>query len=258
MNFLTDIPRQLWRRKLWPVALLLLGALAAVPLLLAKEPQAAVVSAAKPAAKVEGVPATFVSATEPTATETERRRVLGAEKDPFEPAPLPKKKKTAKAKKKQASTSTKTQAPAKTTEDSKGGSTAGGGGSTTPSVTPVATATPEPKKTYPANSVTVRFGTTADSELQSTLLRKTAPLPSDEDPLFVFMGLKDNGKTAVFMITGEATAEGDGSCEPSPEDCQTVELRAGETEFLTLPASEDGQEPIQYQLDVVKLHPKKD
>ena len=43
------------------------------------------------------MPATFVSAAE-QAEDAERRRVLGEEKDPFEPAPLKKAKKT-KAKK---------------------------------------------------------------------------------------------------------------------------------------------------------------
>ena len=46
MSFVTDTWRQLVRRRLWPVALLLLAALAAVPFVLAKDPEPAAVPAA--------------------------------------------------------------------------------------------------------------------------------------------------------------------------------------------------------------------
>src|SRR4051812_6846195 len=62
MNVITDTLRQIFRRKLWPVALLLLGALVAVPLLLAKEPESNTLAAAANAKQVEPLPATFVSA----------------------------------------------------------------------------------------------------------------------------------------------------------------------------------------------------
>ena len=39
MNLITDTLQGLVRRKLWPVALLLVGALVAVPLVLAKTPE---------------------------------------------------------------------------------------------------------------------------------------------------------------------------------------------------------------------------
>ena len=42
MSFLTDIWRQLKERRLWPVALLLVAAIVAVPLVLAKDPEPAV------------------------------------------------------------------------------------------------------------------------------------------------------------------------------------------------------------------------
>src|SRR3954452_23518804 len=92
MNLITDTWRQLVRRRLWPVALVLFAALVAVPLTLAKQPAtaapASVAAAATPATATDG----YVKLATDTAT-AKRRRVLGAEKDPFEPAPLPKAKK---------------------------------------------------------------------------------------------------------------------------------------------------------------------
>ncbi len=95
MNLITDSLRGLVQRKLWPVALLLVGALVAVPVVLSKPPTTAPASSPNAKQKTEPIPATFVSSADATeATEAaERRRVLGDVKDPFEPAPLKKAKK---------------------------------------------------------------------------------------------------------------------------------------------------------------------
>jgi len=64
--------------------------------------------------------------------------------------------------------------------------------------------------------------------------------------------LKD-GKTAVFLLSSDATATGDGHCRPSPKSCQTIEVKEGDTEFFDLTVN---GEPVQYQLDVVKVFKK--
>ena len=62
--------------------------------------------------------------------------------------------------------------------------------------------------------------------------------------MLVYRGVEDGGKVAVFELTGDVDAEGDGNCAPTPEDCQYLKLRAGETEFLTLTdtGTETGEE----------------
>ncbi|MBE2316616.1 hypothetical protein DVA67_011560 [Solirubrobacter sp. CPCC 204708] len=263
MNLITDTWRGLVRRKLWPVALLLVGALVAVPMFLAKEPEVTP-APANAQAQVEGLPATYVTAaTEDSALEedatSKRHRALGAEKDPFEPAPLPKAKK--KKTKKATKTSTAKTEPAATetdsakTEPSTGSGDAGGGASepSAPVATPTPTATPTPA---PDNSVRVRFTrveeTTAD-ELPAVTVEELSVLPDEENPVVVFQGLEKKGKIAVFELTGNATVEGDGECEPSPTDCRIVRLRAGETVFITV--KDTGEETdAQYQLDLVKIN----
>ena len=80
-------------------------------------------------------------------------------------------------------------------------------------------------------------------------------LPDEDAPVLVYRGVEDGGKVAVFELTGSVTAQGDGDCEPSPEDCQILRLRAGETEFLTV--TDTGTETdAQYQLELVKIHTK--
>ena len=80
-------------------------------------------------------------------------------------------------------------------------------------------------------------------------------LPDEENPVLVYRGVEDGGKVAVFELTGDVVAQGDGKCEPTPEDCQYLKLRAGETEFITVTDTGD-ETDAQYQLDLVKIYKK--
>jgi hypothetical protein len=274
MNVITDTLRQLVRRKLWPVAVVLVGALVAVPLMLAKSPESTAQATAANAGKAESLPATFVSADDPAAT-TKRRRVLGAAKDPFAPAELPKakKKKHAKAKAKATDSETTGTKTDDTSSSGSGDTSSGSGGTATPPVAPQPTATPTP--TIPAFSIKVRFGSTDGAEaLAARTVERLSVLPDEENPLVVYRGIEDGGKVAVFELTGGIDAQGDGTCAPTPENCEYVKLRAGETEFFTVPAEPAKTEPTdpstdaptdpaatpepqaQFQLDLVKIYKK--
>ena len=78
-----------------------------------------------------------------------------------------------------------------------------------------------------------------------------------DNPLLVYLGVKDGGKAAVFMLDSTVTAQGDGSCEPSPANCETLVLREGETEFFDVEAGADGTSAAQFQLDLVDINTKK-
>ena len=245
MNAITDTLKALWQRKLWPVAVLLVGALAAVPMVLAKDPFPAPAPAVAQAKGDEGLPATFVSAADP-AEDGERRRVLGDPKDPFAPAPLSKK---AKAARKKAAAAAK---QAQSEGDSSTSKTSGGGSSKSVRrrlrrrrrLDDGRTARQrgaEPAPTVPKYSIKVRFGST-DAEPVAKTVERLAVLPSEEAPVLVYRGVEDGGKVAVFELTGSVVAVGDGKCEPGPEDCQILKLRAGETEFLTI--SDTGAGPM--------------
>ena len=85
-------------------------------------------------------------------------------------------------------------------------------------------------------------------------------LPDEDNPVMVYRGVDDGGKVAIFELTGDVDAQGDGTCAPTPEDCQYLKLRAGETEFITvsdvLTATGEAAEEAQYQLDLVKIYKK--
>ncbi len=243
MNVVTNTWHQLVRRRLWPVALLLVAALAAVPFVLASEPA----PVAPPAEPMPAVTADDEIA-EPVVAKVEakdrsrRRRVLGVRKDPFEPAPVKKPKKA-----KQASTATDTPEP----KSSEPAPTSSGGGSTAPSVpTPTEPSPPKP----PAGSITVRFGDASSDELPSGWLAKLEPLPDDDEPLLVFMGLTKNGKHAKFLVDASLTPTGDGTCKPHPASCETVLLSRGETEFFDVIDPGTGEITAQYQLDLIRIN----
>jgi hypothetical protein len=261
MNLITETWRGLVRRKLWPVALLLVGALIAVPFTLAKTPEVEPAPAnLAAAAGDEGIPATYVTSAADAEAESEdtgkRRRTLGKDKDPFEPAPLPKAKKKKKSAKKQATTTSTDSSPSKT--ETSGG---GGGGASSPTA-PVATATPTATpKPAPLNSIRVRFAKVEEDataeEPKSQLVERFEVLPDEENPVLVYRGVEDGGKVAVFELTGNVTVEGDGACQPTPEDCQILKLRAGETEFVTVTDTGSETTDAQYQLDLIKINARK-
>ncbi|MGZ8633179.1 MAG: hypothetical protein ACXWZZ_04890, partial [Solirubrobacteraceae bacterium] len=114
----------------------------------------------------------------------------------------------------------------------------GGGGSAT-----------DPLDVY---HLTLRFGEAGHLKTLKDIAR-LAPLPTADNPFFVFTGVLEDGKTAVFLLSSDATATGDGHCKPSAKACQTIEVKQGDTEFFDLTVN---GEAVQYQLDVVRVFKK--
>jgi hypothetical protein len=252
MNVLSTTWRQLVRRKLWPLAVLLIAALAAVPVLLARD-ATPVETPALPANAAPAETADNDALAEPVvakasaADRSRRRRVLGARKNPFEPAPVkkPKKAKTA------VETKDTADAP-KDTPETKAPVTDAPSAPVAP-VAPVAPKKPAP----PKGSLLVRFGDPASDSLEKKLLRKLEGLPdgtTETGPLIIYTGLKDHGKKAVFLVDASLEPTGDGTCKPHPSSCETIELRAGETEFFDVIDPETGEVTAQYEIDVIKIN----
>ena len=279
MSVITDTWRQLVRRRLWPVAALLVAALAAVPFVLAKDPEPTPV--VPPASGGAGSAAgRGVLATQPIVAlagpedRTKPRRVLGVRHDIFKPTK--KAPKVAKAASKAVAGATQetaandtTASTGSTTSGASSGSTGSNGstGADTPATTPATPSTPAtpvpvpapapatPEPTWPANSLTVRFGDSTASALEKSTLERLSPLPSAEDPVAIYLGLQDDGETAVFLLGDGVQPTGDGTCLPEPTSCETLALKAGETEFLDVMGPDGATPTAQYELDVVAVHP---
>lgn len=266
--------RELVRRRLWPVALLLIVAAVAAPIFLGDDGEPSV-AAATPGAIGDdpflGEP--IVAAAGDGATER-RRRVLGAPKDPFRPTgqqPRPASTDEAPSGGSKESSSTGGQTTRATTGGgTTGGGTTGGAPDSTPVPTgppgPLPTVTPvpaEPKPALEVHSLRVRV----DGVEREEPLSRLTPLPTADDPAVIYLGLLADGKTAVFLLDVGVTADGDGTCHPSPSDCQRVYLKKGDSEFFDVTrvadvgedgsTGEAGSTGGEFQLDLLEISTKK-
>jgi hypothetical protein len=255
MSVITDIWRQLVRRRLWPLALLLVAALVAVPMVLAKQPEVTTeVPVANGAGSVATDPVTLAADPIVSAAEAndrgEKAKVLGTKHDIFKPT-------AKKVKVKQAQTDTGSgTGTAPTPSNSGGGSGSSGGTPTGGGATPTPVTEPKPApKTYALYSLSVRFGASdGGSQPSKMTLPRLKALPSDADALLIYLGLARDHKTAVFMLDSNVKPQGDGECDPTPENCETIRLRVGETEFFDVMSDDGVTVAGQYQLDLLKIH----
>lgn len=247
MKFLQNIVADLVEKRLWPVAAVLIVGLLAVPTLLAKQsdPPAPEAPAAV-VAKGADTPLTLDT------TPIRRRNRGGKSRNPFQ--------QLFKAKTEDGAQSSGALLP-KSSPDASGSLADGGGLSGgQPSVVPVPKPAGTPKKksapkkkaSLDTYKVTLRFGKNGSKRTIRDIARLT-PLPSTEDPFFVFLGVKTDGRTLAFLVSADAKATGDGKCRPR-DTCETIEMRAGDTEFFEV-TTENG--PVQYELDVVSIRKNK-
>jgi hypothetical protein len=259
-SFLRNLVRDLVERRLWPVALVLVAALVAVPVVLGRGgPQEAPAPLPTPAAPATGAGTAGGGMTARAAIAIDesapvRRTRDGKLRNPF----------TSPAAPKPAATSS-TDAPS--TAPSPGGASTGAptsGGQSTPSPTPPSsgsgsdtpTTTPKPASKPKADDasdtyhVSLRFGETGRQETLRDIARLT-PLPSVENPFFGYLGVLEDGETAVFLVSSDAVPTGDGTCRPSAARCETIELKAGDTEFF----DHTGPDGVvtQYQMDLLSV-----
>jgi hypothetical protein len=272
MSLITDTWRQLVRRRLWPIAVLLVGALVAVPVLLAKSPAVAPTAPAPASASETKAPAGDGLA-EPVVAMADdssrgRRHVLGARKDPFQPAPQPRPRATPSAAPHSAIAQQSPTGEANAnTSPTFGGSTSGGGstaptepstpisgglGPVTSPTTPAVPGTPtESKPKLAPGTLEVRFGDASGDSLTTLQVKKLDALPDPDQPVAIYLGPGRAKHSAVFLLDSTVKPEGDGSCLPSASDCEKLELRKGETEFLT--ATGDDSQKTQFELDLVDV-----
>lgn len=264
MNTLTDplkrIARDLVDSKLWPVAVLLLVALVALPVLIGggSSTDSTAAPVAPTAAAVDGPGAGLITVADPAAGGKETRP--GRIRDPFYDPPEPPAAEVASAPSPAASgASPAASAPSPAASAASPGGSAGApkGGGTPATATPPAHATPP--QTTPAqptkSAKSVHYRTvvrwyTADAGVARPLARLT-PLGGRAAPLALYLGVtKSKSSYAVFLLAPNATSEGDAECEQS--DCRVIGLKAGQSQRVTMP-SPDGGEARRYHLEVVSV-----
>ena len=269
LNFgqLTNSLRGLWEelveRRLWPVAIALVVALVALPVVLSK-PAAESPAPAPAPTTASGSP---LAAFQPAVSlegrkSSEIRKVLKRfkRKNPFTPHGVGGGGSGSSSSAGTATVPTEAQiaggptgggtTPAPTDT---GSSAPGGGTSTGTSGTSTGGSTGSTAVTYYTYTVDVRFGKVGQADAK-TLTRFRA-LPSSEDPVIVFMGVRNDGETAVFLVSAAATTTGDGDCQPSADECTFLYMKKGDKQ--TIEAVGEDSQVIDYELEMRDVNVKK-
>jgi hypothetical protein len=246
MSILTNMIKELRERKLWPIAIGLIVALVAVPVLLSKKAPTNLV-VPQPTG---GLPYSTGTALPAISVETKpgSSKLAGRGRDPFTPQHVAT---TASATK----VTTTTGAPVVTGSAGTTVATAPSAGSGSATSTPV-TSSPAPASTptTPTTPVTPKpapapapSGLTAKQSYQVSLaittsggglntidpLQRLSLLPSPQHPLLVELGVLQGGKRVLFAVQLGAAVSGPGTCIPGPIDCEVIALSPGQTGGLS-------------------------
>lgn len=264
MSALPNMIKELRERKLWPVALVLIVALVAVPLLLSKRAPTTLIkppTGGLPYSSGTTLPAISVT------TKLVHSRLAGRGRDPFTPQHVATTSTTSAG----PSTATSLTPSAATAAAAAGGSTAaigatgttgagGGGGATvTPATTsptpgsapsPSPAPTPAPSRPSPATPIVKPMapaGLTATESYRVSLavtnaaggldtidpLERLSVLPGAQQPMVVELGVVKGGDRVLFVVEPGTVVSGPGVCTPGPIDCEIVSLAPGQTEGLS-------------------------
>jgi hypothetical protein len=241
--FLLDLWHDLREKKLWPVAVLLLVGLAAVPLVVAKpaaEPPPSTPPAAESARDNDLKGLAKVVLAEDKASNGSKLNLFDSS-NPFRPpAGVLKDQKEGDTVGTGAPVGTGAtpegagQTPSGSTGGGGtgfgGGTTGGGGGGSTPTQ-------PKPKTTkfnYVIDATFVHGNHTRKIKG----FQRLEMLPNQDSPLLVFLGVDAKANNAVFLVDARLQATGEGKCKPSADKCSFLYLGAGSQELFTLESGE--------------------
>jgi hypothetical protein len=254
MSVLSNMIKELRERKLWPIAILLIVALVAVPLLLSKKAPTNLVtqpSGGVPYSTGTALPAISVQ------TKSSVSKLAGRGRNPFTPQNGTTTTTTTTTAATPATAVTVASAGASTGSTGSGGATgstgstgstgASGLGSssgpavvgtpTTPSAPTKPTKPAKPAPTGLTDKQTYQVSlaiTTKDGGLNTIdPLQRLSVLPNPQQPLLVELGVLQGGKQVLFAVEPGAAVGGPGTCTPGPIDCEVLSLAPGQTEGVS-------------------------
>ncbi len=256
MNVPRNMLKELVERKLWPIALVLIIALVAVPVLLTKKAPTDIVtppSGPLPYSSGTTLPAISVQTTPGNS------KLPGKGRNPFTPQEAAKTTTTTAV---VPTTTTTASAGTGTATVSAGGSSSSVGGSSqgsapaSPAPAPVTSTTPSapaPKApTTPAStgltatqSYHVSLAITTSGGGINTIdpLERLSILPSKQQPMLVELGVLQGAHSVLFAVEPGTVVSGSGTCTPGPIDCEVVTLSPGQTEGISKQAG-SGSTPV--------------
>ena len=261
MSYLNALLSDLRDRKLWPVPLVLLAALVAVPVLLSKSP------APQHPAPIAGLSVSNgQTGTAVTVNDTPVQAPLGAGgRDPFTQQKLPGATSSSGtgatvAAASGGSAASSASAGSSSTVSSRtgsvsstgstgstggngvyrggGGATTGNGGGTTGTTTTTPSHRSAPLGLTQDQSYGVEVGLPLSSGgFQSVAAERGYELPSASEPQLIELGVAQSGNAVLFAVMPNTVVSGGGTCIPGPLDCEILSLAPNQTENIGVPQS---------------------
>jgi hypothetical protein len=259
-TFLLDLWHDLRAKRLWPIAALMLVAIAAVPFVMLKKEQPAPPVATPPTQaqtasdKLPTIQLDEISAKSPSNLEQFSQR------NPFRPLrDLPKKaaddgeNKTVdlgESPKSDTSSGSDAGSSAASSGGSSGGGSAGSPGDSSSGGS--SDGSSGSRTIYYDYRTDVKFGPAGKAKTMKQVAAFTL-LGDEKEPAAMFMGVTDDHKWAVFTVdTANYEAQGEHECKPTPEMCEFVYLKVGEDGNETTLTTLDGTKSYDLTLTAIK------
>jgi hypothetical protein len=243
MSFLRNVYADLVDKRLLPVAALLLIALVAIPVLLSKptKESGSTDAPAGVSALLGGDSAALLGETKPAVSlggEGSFRKHVArlSRKNPF---------------KQQALGATRARDEGVTVQDgaTTGTDTAGQvPGTTVPDSTPDTGTGDGTRKLY-RYVAEVKFGRIGKTKKEN--VEPAEFMPSEQNPVLLFLGADNAGENALFLVSPEATSRGDGVCVPDESKCEIVRLKQDDVQFFEVSLS--AETVVTYELELVDI-----
>ncbi|HEX8066502.1 MAG TPA: hypothetical protein VF520_08245 [Thermoleophilaceae bacterium] len=249
-TFLLDIWHDLREKRLWPVAVAMLVATVALPVVLMKPTAGAPPAETPPSTETASLPAVSLDQGTVDGSRLDAFEI----KDPFashadKAGPVQTASSEGITGAAAAAADAASGAKGSSLAGGSGGGTAGGPGGTAPGGSGSGSGGGTRYYTY---TVDVRFGARGKEKTYKGM-RQLDLLPSSTNPVVSYMGLRDDAKTAVFFIVDPSyTAEGEGQCVPTEDNCRFVYLRVDDDQDEAVLSAASGA--IEYVLRLTGIH----
>jgi hypothetical protein len=252
VSALRGVVSDLREKRLWVLAAVLLIALVAIPVLLSSGGGSPGPGASSPpgVAATPAVPRVPAVQAQANATSV---RLTGHGRDPFTQQ-VHVGRSTATVSSTGSGPSANTYNPTRPAAPSTGtrvqpsGSTSPGKSSGSSPTSPSA-----PRLRYYRFAVSLVFRRVGGRQRRIADAQRDLPLPSAKAPVILYLGLQNDERTSVFMVSSSASVLGHGSCRPSRSDCTFLYLKVGQVaSVVTLGRS---GAITQYTLEVTRIRP---
>ena len=248
---------ELVERRLWPLALALVVGIVAIPVVVSKPAKNASPPVPPPSATSLGSPAAAfrpaVSTEGLKSSQIHKNLRHFTRKNPFTPQGINLSSSSGTASPSTTTSSTSSSSASTTASTGSSSSTTTSGGSSGSTTTTTTSPATKSKTFYYTYTVDVKFGKTGQEDEKK--LTQFRALPGSDNPVLVFMGVRPDAETAVFLVSADASTTGEGKCKPNDTECTFLYMKKGDQR--TIEATNVDKSITDYTLKLLDINIKR-